>query len=283
MNNLIILGNFDGVHIGHQKLIKEAIKYAKNNNLNTIVYTFSTLPSNKKYITTVEERVELLKDLKVDEVYIDDFYKIKNYTPEQFVLEILKLKLKAKKVFCGYNYTFGYNKSGNVETLKNLIDTTVIEEVKYKDISVSSSYIRELIKKGDFDNVKHLLGRSYKLCGTVIHGKKLGRQIGFPTANFIPNDLKVCPPAGVYGTKIKLENQNDIFLSITNIGYNPTIDKNNFLTVETNIFNFNDDIYSKKIEVFFEKLIRLEKKFVDLDDLKKQISLDKKLWGNIND
>lgn len=281
MKRVVILGNFDGVHIGHQNLIKEAIKYAKMNNLESIVYTFSTLPSNKKYIMTVDEKIESIKDLGVDRVYIEDFFNVKNYTPNEFVTEILKGKLKAVKVFCGYNYTFGNNKSGNVDLLSNLIDTTIINEVKVDDIRTSSSIIREYIESGNLELANKLLGKPFKICGEVIHGKKLGRTLGFPTANIRPNALKIGVPLGVYGVKIKIEGYDKLYTAIMNIGRTPTISNNNQVISETNILDFNEDIYGKKISVFLYKMIRSEKKFENIEKLKEQMLKDKEYWRSI--
>ena len=281
MKRVVILGNFDGVHIGHQNLIKEAIKYANSHNLESVVYTFSTLPSNKKYIMTVDEKISAIKDLGVDRVYVEDFFDVKNYTPQEFVKEILKGKLNAIKVFCGYNYTFGNNKSGNVNLLSELIDTTVINEIKVDGIRTSSSTIREYIENGNLELANKLLGKPFQICGEVIHGKKLGRVLGFPTANIRPNALKINIPLGVYGVKLKIEGYDKIYTAIMNIGRTPTITNNNQVISETNILDFNEDIYGKKITVYLYKMIREEKKFENIEKLKEQMTKDKQYWRSI--
>ena len=341
MKNVIVLGNFDGVHRGHQKLITMALDYARKNNLKCIVYTFSTLPNNKKYIMTVEEKVNAIKELGVDEVYIDDFYNIKNYMPEEFVKDILIEKLQAKKVFCGFNYTFGHNKIGNIEKLSKLIDTSVVDEIKIDDITVSSSVIRKYIEEGLLEKATELLGKPFQISGPVIHGKQLGRTIGFPTANLrlnalkisVPygvygayleiegdkkrhlaimnigkpfqisgpvihgkqlgrtigfptanlrlNALKISVPYGVYGAYLEIEGDKKRHLAIMNIGKNPTVNDENTVTAEANIFDFNEDIYGKKICIYLIKRIRAEKKFKNLIELKKQITTDKDLWRSI--
>lgn len=281
MKRVVILGNFDGVHIGHQNLIKEAIKYANSHNLESVVYTFSTLPSNKKYLMTVDEKISAIKDLGVDRVYVEDFFDVKNYTPQEFVKEILKGKLNAIKVFCGYNYTFGNNKSGNVNLLSELIDTTVINEIKVDGIRTSSSTIREYIENGNLELANKLLGKPFQICGEVIHGKKLGRVLGFPTANIRPNALKINIPLGVYGVKLKIEGYDKIYTAIMNIGRTPTITNNNQVISETNILDFNEDIYGKKITVYLYKMIREEKKFENIEKLKEQMTKDKQYWRSI--
>lgn len=281
MKNVIVLGNFDGVHKGHQKLITMALDYARKNNLKCIVYTFSTLPNNKKYIMTVEEKVNAIKELGVDEVYIDDFYNIKNYMPEEFVKDILIEKLQAKKVFCGFNYTFGHNKIGNIEKLSKLIDTSVVDEIKIDDITVSSSVIRKYIEEGLLEKATELLGKPFQISGPVIHGKQLGRTIGFPTANLRLNALKISVPYGVYGAYLEIDGDKKRHLAIMNIGKNPTVNDENTVTAEANIFDFNEDIYGKKICIYLIKRIRAEKKFKNLIELKKQITTDKDLWRSI--
>lgn len=282
MERVVILGNFDGVHMGHQNLIKKALNYARSNNLECLVYTFSTLPSNKKYIMTVDEKVDEIKQMGVDKVYLEDFFNVKNYTPYEFVAEILKCKLNAKKVFCGYNYTFGNNKEGNVNLLKTLIDTEVVEEVKTDGVKTSSSIIREYIEKGELELANKLLGKPFKIFGEVIHGKKLGRTLGFPTANIRPNGLKIGVPLGVYGVKIKVENYDKIYLGIMNIGKTPTICNTNQVISETNIIDFNEDIYGKKVTIYLYKMIRKEMKFESLAKLKEQMTKDKNLWREIS-
>lgn len=283
MDRVAILGNFDGVHMGHQRLIKKAIDFAKKNGYETVVYTFSTLPNNKKYIMTVTEKINEIKKLGVDKIFVDDFYNVKNYTPSEFVTEILMHTLKVKKVFCGYNYTFGVNKSGNIHTLSKLIDTTIVDEIKVDDIITSSSVIRSFLEQGNIELANKLLGKAYKISGVVIHGKKLGRTIGFPTANIRPNALKVSIPLGVYGVKLTIDGDEKVYTAIMNIGKNPTVNTTDTITAEANILDFNEDIYGKSITISILKMLRHEKKFDSLEQLKEQISSDKKMWRSIAD
>lgn len=179
------------------------------------------------------------------------------------------------------NYTFGNNKSGNVNLLSELIDTTVINEIKVDGIRTSSSTIREYIENGNLELANKLLGKPFQICGEVIHGKKLGRVLGFPTANIRPNALKINIPLGVYGVKLKIEGYDKIYTAIMNIGRTPTITNNNQVISETNILDFNEDIYGKKITVYLYKMIREEKKFENIEKLKEQMTKDKQYWRSI--
>ena len=279
--NVVILGNFDGVHLGHKKLIKSAINYAKENNLKTVIYIFREFPYKKKNITTLEEKIDILNSIGVDDIYIDEFDNVKNLGEEEFVQKVLKEKLKASMVFCGFNYTYAHNKSGNAKSLSKLINTTIIDAVKVNDITVSSTLIRKCIEIGYIELANMFLGYEYNISGVVVKGKQIGRKIGFPTANILPCSNKIYPPHGVYGTRtIILEDENKkIYTSIMNLGDNPTIDSKNIVTIETNIFNFNNDIYDKKIKVILYRRLRFETKFNSLEELKDQINLDKLNWS----
>lgn len=278
MGNLVILGNFDGVHLGHKYLIEEALKYAKENNLKSIVYTFKTLKKNKEYILSTSKREKILTELGVDEVIFDDFERVKKLNPEEFVKNILKKELNAKIVFCGYNYTFAYMKEGNPNILKKLINTVVVDEYRLDNDLVSSSKIRELLHQGNIEEACRLLGRNIEYEGIVLKGRQLGRVIGFPTANISLAENKLKLPNGVYGSLTKIEDDDTIYLSVTNIGNNPTISDNNNLSIETHIYNFNKDIYGKKINIKIMKMIRKEKKFDTINDLKEQIKIDSNEW-----
>ena len=278
-SNVVVLGNFDGVHLGHKKLIKSAINYAKDNNLKTVIYIFRNFPYKTKNITNLEEKIDILNSLGVDQIYIDEFDNVKNLSEEEFVQKVLKDKLNASMVFCGFNYTYAYNKSGNAKSLSQLINTTIIDAVKVNDITVSSTLIRKCIEIGYIELANMFLGHEYHISGIVVKGKQIGRTIGFPTANIIPYGSKIYPPYGVYGTRTVIEDDNKIYTSMMNLGDNPTIDSKNSVTIETNIFDFNRDIYDKKIKVILYRRLRCETKFKSLEELKEQINLDKLNWS----
>lgn len=281
MKKLVVLGNFDGVHLGHQKLINSAIEFAKDNNYECIIYTFSTLANNKKYIMTKDEKIETLKSFDISKVYVDDFYSVKNYNASEFINEILKNKLNAEVVFCGYNYTFACNKSANIDILKNIIKTVVIDEFKYKGETVSSSAIRKYIEQANIKKANELLNKNFIISGLVIHGKELGRKIGYPTANIKPNALKIMPKNGVYGVKIRIENDENTYMGIMNIGTNPTVSDKQEVIIETHILDFNKDIYGKNLKIYVYENIRFEKKFDNIDMLINQIKIDIEKWKEI--
>ena len=283
--NTVILGNFDGVHKGHQIILEKAVKQAKEKNLKTIVYTFNEYPKNKQTkITTCSEKAYLLSKSKIDYLYLEQFEKVKNYSPKEFVEKVLIDTLNANEVYCGFNFTFGKDKSGNVDILKKLlkkknIKLNVQDAVLDEDGEViSSTRVRNLVKKGDFDKVRELLGHNFIILGEVVYGKQLGRVIGFPTAN-LKFENKIYPEFGVYGVKIHIQDNDIVYNGVMNIGKNPTVDVG-VLSVETNIFDFNEDIYGKIILIEVLENIRREKKFGSVEELKEQIGKDVYYWKN---
>ncbi len=279
------LGNFDGLHVGHMALVNTLISEARINCLESMIYTFTKHPENiirKKLftplLTTVGKRVQLLGETQLNYIYFDEFDE--NYSrmkPESFIKEILSERLGAGIVVAGFNYRFGYMGQGDVELLKELgrkynIRVIIIPPVKINTELVSSSAIRAYVAKGDMEGVFRLLGRHYSITGEVKDGKKLGRRIGFPTANLQPEDYLIMPHNGVYITKTLY---NGIFYSsVTSVGYNPTFGDNATIKVETHILDFDNDIYKNDIEVFFLKKLRNEKKFKNAKELSDQITSD---------
>ena len=283
--NIIILGNFDGVHKGHQIILQKAVTHAKKENLKTIVYTFNEYPKNKQTkITTCSEKAYLLNENGIDYLYLEQFEKVRNYTPKEFVEKVLVDTLNAKEVYCGFNFTFGKEKSGDVSTLEKLlkeknIKLNVQEPVRDENKEIiSSTRVRNYIKEGNFEKVRELLGHNFIILGEVVYGKQLGRVLGFPTAN-LRFENKIYPEFGVYGVKVHIENDEKIYNGVMNIGRNPTVDIG-VLSVETNIFDFSDDIYGKIILIEVLENIRSEKKFNSVDELKKQIGYDVDYWKN---
>ena len=285
--NIVVLGNFDGIHKGHQVILRKAVKRAREKGLKTIVYTFSEYPKNQQTkITTCSEKAYLLNKNEIDYLYLEQFEKVRNYSPEEFVEKVIVNELNADEVYCGFNFTFGKGKSGNVGILEKLLkerniklnvqDAVLDEEGEV----ISSTRIRNYIKKSNFDKVRELLGHNFIILGEVIYGKQLGRVIGFPTAN-LKFENRVYPTFGVYGVKIYFY-ENGIcktYAGVMNIGRNPTVDKDN-LSVETHIFDFDKDIYGKYILIEIFENIRKEVKFGSIDELKNQIDKDSKYWKN---
>lgn len=282
-NTVVTIGNFDGIHKGHIKLIKEAVKEAKTKNYKSVVFTFENHPmryfraDSIKHIITNEEKVKIFKNLGVDIVFMIPFDEyMTKISATDFVKTILHEKLKCKMVIVGHDFTFARNKEGNASLLESLgkkynMKVKVIEPIKIKGRRVSSSYIRNLINDGNVSEIKDFLGRNYFLEGEVIHARKIGRTIGFPTANLKAEDKLIIPKNGIYAVKVYIKNK--VYYGATNIGYNPTVN-GKALSIETNIIDFDEEIYGEIIKVEFLDRIRDEKKFNSLDELKSQLRKD---------
>lgn len=281
--SVVTIGNFDGVHKGHQVLIKKTVKFANENNLKSIVFTFENHPINYfknkkiKNIITNSEKISKIKKLGVDILIMIPFdsYMTK-ISPLEFIKEILIDKLDAKKIIVGHDFTFARRKEGNTKILKEMsfkyrFDLEIVNSIDINDIRVSSTHIRQLVDNGDVDKVNKYLGYNFLIKGKIIKGKQLGRTIGFPTANIKINDDLLIPKKGVYVTSVYID--DNIYYGATNIGYNPTV-KGESLSIETNILEFSEDIYGKIIKLEFLERIRDEKKFNSIDELKLQLKKD---------
>lgn len=279
------LGNFDGLHVGHMALVNTLISEARIHGLQSVIYTFTKHPENimrKKLftplLTTVGKRVQILSETVLDYVYFDEFdEEYSRMEPESFVKEILLDKLGAQLVVAGFNYRFGYMGQGDVGLLRTMgkrynFRVIIIPPVKVDDEIVSSTAIREYVKKGEMENVFRLLGRHYSITGEVMDGKRMGRRIGFPTANLHPEEYLILPREGIYITRTLYN--GEFYSSLTNIGRNPTFEDSEKVSVETHILNFNRDIYRSNIEVFLLSFLRDELKFENAQELSKQILLD---------
>ncbi|CEH35262.1 bifunctional riboflavin kinase/FAD synthetase [Romboutsia lituseburensis] len=281
--SVITIGNFDGLHKGHQVLIKETVDYAKKNNIQSIVFTFENhpgnyfIPNSVKNIISEKQKLAILKNMGVDMVIsipFDDY--MTKITPNEFVRNILVNKLNIEKLIIGHDFTFARNKEGNIDSLQLLshkykFKLQVVSPIRINGIRVSSTKIRGLILEGSLDKVRQYLGYNYQLEGRVIHSKKLGRTIGFPTANLESDNNMVIPKNGIYATKVYVEDK--VYFGATNVGYNPTVNGKS-LSIETNILEFDEDIYGKNIKVEFLERIRDEKKFSSLEELKNQLGKD---------
>ena len=285
-NGVIAIGNFDGLHLGHLKVINEAKVKAKKLNLPFGVMTFEPIPImffNKKLknhrINSLEQKKNLLKKLKLDFLIVIKFNKyFSSLTAEDFIKKIIYKKIKCKYLYVSRNFKFGHKRRGNIKTLKKferLFDYKRVITKPYKKNNkiISSTIIRKKIRAGKIEEINKLLNRVWSVEGKVIKGQKRGRKIGFPTCN-LKLDNYVIPRLGVYTVKVSNKNFNKN--GIANIGYRPTF-KGQSLLLETNIFGFRKNLYNKVINVSFEKFIRPEKKFKNLEYLKKQIKLDIKL------
>lgn len=278
-NTAVTLGKFNAIHLGHQKLIEYICKEKNAVGCSTVLFSFDTSSIyHQKLITTKEERLALCEKLGLDTVI---FYPVNKETmsmePEDFIREILVERLGVKAVVTGEDFCFGRNRRGTVEMLRQYgeqydFQLIVSESVMIDDIKVSSSIIKEYLAEGLLERANAMLGYPYFIMGTVHEGKHIGRTIGTKTINITPSADKMLPKKGVYKTKTYIDGKS--YKSITNIGTNPTVKEDNRIVVETHIFEFDRDIYHTDVKVVFEKFLREERKFSDLEALKRQILLD---------
>ena len=283
IETFIALGNFDGVHKGHQKLIGRMIEKARTMGFKTSILAFENhtkqVISGKKtdLLTCNKQRNQIIEVLGVDILYSLLFDKsIMSLSPENFVKEILIDKLNIKGVFVGTDYRFGYKAQGDSELLKDLgkkynLYVEIIEPLYMDKEIVSSTRIRELIKEADFVQAKRLLGRDYSIVGEIIPGKKIGRVLGFPTANIQPITNYCLPKNGVYDTDTLVGLKK--YRSASSIGFNPTF-KETTLKIESHLLDFTGSLYGQYIELFFNRFLREELEFANLEGLIDQMSLD---------
>ena len=283
--SILTIGTFDGVHLGHQKIITSLVTKAKQKSLQANILTFFPHPrmvlqkeSNLKLIDTLEEKQNLLSELGIDNLIIQPFSKeFSKLTAIEFTRDVLVNELEMSALMIGYDHRFGKNREASVEDLITYgqsynFEVTVIPAQDISSITVSSTKIRDAIKISNFKKVNQFLGRPYELNGKVIKGNGVGKTIKYPTANIeIKEIYKLIPPKGVYLVKIYLD-ENE-FSGMMNIGNRPTINGLN-QTIEVHIFDFDKDIYGENLKVCFLKKIRKEKKFDSLPSLKRQLKKD---------
>jgi riboflavin kinase / FMN adenylyltransferase len=286
-NPVVTTGTFDGVHLGHQKIISRLKDVANEINGETVLLTFYPHPrmvlfpedNDLKLINTQEEKIELLSHYGIDHLIIYPFTKeFSRLTSVEFVRNILVNRIKTKRLVIGYNHHFGRNREGSFEHLKEYgpLYGFEVEEIPARDIDsieVSSTKIRKALLAGDVKTANSYLGHSYCITGKVVDGKKIGRQIGYPTANILVEDkYKLIPADGVYVVKVR--HDNSTYGGMLNIGNNPTVNGKH-KTIEVNIFDFNKDIYEENATIYFIERLRDEVKFNGLQELKDQLAIDK--------
>jgi riboflavin kinase/FMN adenylyltransferase len=285
-NAVVTTGTYDGVHLGHKTIIKHLRNIAKKNNGETVVLTFHPHPrmvlqqnSDIKLLGTIDERIDLLEEAGVDHLIILPFTKeFSRISSLEFVRDILVNQIGTKKLVIGYDHHFGRNREGSFEHLVEFgpmygFEVEEIPAIDIKDVNVSSTKIREALGGGDISKAKEYLGRNYSISGIVVAGNKIGRQIGFPTANIkVKESIKLIPEIGVYAVKVKHNNEN--YNGMLNIGYRPTIGDHNELSIEVNLFNFKGDLYDEELKIEFISKIRDEKQFKDINKLKQQLERD---------
>ena len=282
----VTIGTFDGVHIGHQKVIKDLVNNANQNNATSVLLTFFPHPrmvldktADIKLINTIDERIQLLKKTGLDVLVINKFTKeFSEQTALNFVKSVLVDKLNIEELIIGYDHQFGQNREGNFEHLKSYgeLFNFKVKEISKLDIdnfAVSSTLIRKTIKNGNIKKTNNYLGYNYMITGKVVSGKNLGQKIGFPTANIqLKETYKLLPKTGAYIVKSKIENQT--IFGMMNIGYRPTVSGKN-QTIEIHFFDFNKDLYDSIIQIDVLAYLRDEQKFDSIESLTNQLQKDK--------
>ncbi len=268
----VTLGKFDGMHRGHQKLFQRVRSQAGLNRT-----AFMIAPDEAPCLLTKEEKKKKLQEWDFDTV-IDCPYipEVLSMTPEIFIEKILVGRLKVRYIAVGSDFRFGRGRRGDASSLVRLQEKygyhiDVIEKEKYNGREISSTYVKEAVQAGQMELAGSLLGFPYPVLGEVMHGRQLGRRLGMPTINLVPDQRKILPPSGVYFTRVRTG--DGTFKGVTNVGYKPTVD-GSFLGVETYLYDFNEDLYGKEAEVYFEHYRRPEQKFSDLEALKTQMFRD---------
>jgi len=282
-NGVIAIGNFDGLHLGHQKVINEAKEKAKKNKLPFGLMTFEPVPvmffdknTKNHRINSLHQKKSQLKKFGLDFLIIIRFNKsFSSLSAVDFIEKIISKKTKCRYLYVSRNFKFGFKRKGNIKTLKKFekqfnYENVITKPYKRNSKTISSTFIRKKIKEGKINLVNKLLNREWSIEGKVIKGKKRGRKIGFPTCNMSLSNY-VVPKLGVYAVRVKSKNLNKN--GIANVGYRPTFNGQSLL-LETNIFGFNRNLYNKVINVRFKKFIRAEKKFKNAKQLQKQIKSD---------
>lgn len=281
-NTAVALGKFQGLHRGHILLVNKVMELAKNEGFTSTIFTINI--NNSKMINTKLDREEILQDLGVDvQVECNFSPEFASMRPYDFIEQVLYKKLGAKYVVVGTDFCFGYKRIGNVDTLLDYENefgykVIAIDKLSLDGHIVSSSTIRDFIQTGNIEQANLYMGRRYYIKEIVEKGRQLGRTIGFPTINQLPHKDKLLPPYGAYETRVNIEGKE--YKSITNIGDNPTISEDNNTTVETYIIDYKGDLYGKMVKVEFVRYIREQKRFEDVDELRRQLILDKDFVGH---
>ena len=284
-STVITFGKFDGIHRGH-RLLLDTVLEKKADDLKAVVFTFDIPPRKKveddrgDVLTTNEEKMHIFENIGIDYVVECPFTEeIRNMDAVDFIRMMVE-KLHVKYMVVGTDFHFGHNRMGDYQLLLEYADkfgykVQVIEKIQSDGRDISSTYIREYIKEGNIEKANELLGYSFFVQGIVEHGNEIGRTIGFPTVNLVPEADKLLPPFGVYITRILIGGEE--YCGITNVGCKPTIEGDNPIGVETHVLDFSDDVYDMAVEVEFLHRIRAEVKFASIDELKAQLQQDIKI------
>jgi riboflavin kinase/FMN adenylyltransferase len=288
---IVTIGTFDGVHLGHAAILKKLTQNTQNETFESTVLTFFPHPrmvlqgkSDLKLLNTINEKIELLEKIGIDNLIIHPFdEKFAELNAEAFVSTILVDHLRVQKIIIGYDHRFGKNRTANIDDLISFgaqygFEVEQISAQEIDEISISSTKIRTALEEGDIQLANEYLGYSYFLSGTVVKGKQLGRTIGFPTANIsLEEDYKLVPQNGVYVVQAEIDCKT--IYGMMNIGFNPTV-QGKQKTIEVHLFDFDTDIYNRKIQVAILQRIRSEKKFESIELLTKQLEEDRNFSRN---
>ncbi len=280
----LILGNFDGVHLGHSKLVEAALEEGKRLGVKVGAWTFAEHPmdmlSDRKnsYLTTSEEKNEIFASMGLDYVIYEDFASVRNYTPTEFVNKILIETLDCRSAVCGFNFKFGKNGKGTPEMLRDMFDeagrnVVVVDAVCTADGVISSTAVRLAVESGQLEKANKMLGRPYSINFPVVHGKCLGRTIGVPTINqFFPIG-RVRPENGIYACSCLVDGKT--YMGVANVGFRPTVnDDKGDINCETHIIDYDGWLYGETVKVCFLKKLRDEQRFDGVEELKKAIEID---------
>lgn len=284
---VMTIGNFDGLHLGHMQIINEVKKIANEKNIHSAILTFEPHPTKffktkndgNFRLTSLAQKLRIFDEAQIDYVIILPFnQKLAEIEAQDFISKILIKKFNVSDLVIGYDFTFGKNRLGNFKMLESYkLNLSEISPIKIDDKTCSSTLVRSLIAEGEIAKANKILGQNFTTEGLVISGKKLARQMNFPTANLKYKPHLIKPKFGVYKTSTFIPSLNQKFKSVTNFGFKPTFNNQSFEPIfETHIFDFNGDLYGQKIIVEFHDFIREEKKFSSLLELQKQIERDVK-------
>lgn len=279
---VVALGNFDGIHLAHQELIHQAIKIAKKKNLTASVLMFTEhtkkalLHTEQNLLMSRRQKLSLLEKLGIELVVEIEFSEIMKMSPEYFVYEFLAKNLNTKAIVVGYDYRFGYKAKGNINLLLDYaedldLEVKIVEAIRSREDIISSTRIRQAIQKGNISLANELLGRPFTIQGRVVHGKSLGKKMGYPTANLQPLAHYAVPKYGVYDTNVLINGH--LYKAATSVGTNPTL-KESGLKIEAHILDFDEDIYNQEVDLQFLTFLRKEESFKTVDELFKQIEKD---------
>lgn len=277
-DTVVVMGKFDGVHLGHRLLFDRAMSEAEKRQCKSVAFTFDRNLSGGRVISAPDEKRSLIEAQGIDILIEYPFTEIMSMEAETFVKEILVKRLRAKVVVAGRDCGFGKNRSGNAGLLSRLshelgFEAVILDKVSVNNQTVSSTLARNLIENGNMEGASAILGHEFFIRGCVVFGNQLGRTWDFPTINMLPDENKIMPPNGVYASKVLLDGMWKN--GVTNIGRKPTVDSHNeIISVETYIFDYDGDLYGKTLDVRLYHFIREEKRFASFEELKAQITKD---------